>query len=537
MKKFKVQSVSKIIPLTLSVVIISVMMCLSIMAWNPPEQTPPGGNAKAPINVGDAPQGKLGNLGIGTASPGAKLDIADNGTAAGAQFLRIGDDAFLTDIDIAHTLGIYSQGDNTIASIKLGSNGGVISGRNNNIGIGTTEPSVKLDVRGDVRANSLLINGNGTLTNGSIYSDSNWGMLFTPKVAGNIAAFNFINFGGSSHLLTILNNGNVGIGTTTPGAKLDINGNAIARGELQSTMGSGLAQLRMVAGNYGAMLRNDGVNTYFLLTNSGDQYGAWNSLRPLYINNTSGNVSVGTKLCLGGVCCSTWEECMGGGGPFIPVGGCTATLPAGNKKIFVTSVTYDDYLVHTPNLQSTMVNADNACQARAAAAGLTGTYKALMYETACSQGTSNCNLINIARRPHDILPSAALWNGEKIGTTTNCEWHLVATDPSDMFSADASGNYLQNPIEFNELGQPTNVQVFTNFQPTGSGSYNTANTCFASNTCHYYWDGCYYGQSTSKNQNWAGTYSGHWNPGEVGQPSSCPAVCDTVKRALYCVEQ
>jgi hypothetical protein len=530
MKKFKVQSVSKIIPLTLSVVIISVMMCLSIMAWNPPEQTPPGGNAKAPINVGDAPQGKLGNLGIGTASPGAKLDIADNGTAAGAQFLRIGDDAFLTDIDIAHTLGIYSQGDNTIASIKLGSNGGVISGRNNNIGIGTTEPSVKLDVRGDVRANSLLINGNGTLTNGSIYSDSNWGMLFTPKVAGNIAAFNFINFGGSSHLLTILNNGNVGIGTTTPGAKLDINGNAIARGELQSTMGSGLAQLRMVAGNYGAMLRNDGVNTYFLLTNSGDQYGPWNGLRPLYINNTSGNVSVGTKLCLGGVCCSTWEECMGGGGPFIPAGGCTATLPAGNKKIFVTSTSYDDSTVHAANQTNHMANADNACQARAAAAGLTGTYKALMYETVLF-GTSSCNATTVLRQPYDILPAAALWNGERIGATANCEWRLVATSPSDMLDIDGDGNYLKNPIRCDEFGQPTSKQVFTNFQPTGSGTYNTANTCLAVDTCHYYTRGCYYGNSASKDVNWAGAYY-HWD-----SMGSCPAACSSTQRALYCVEQ
>ncbi len=508
---------AKALALSTGVLIFSVSASCLIFAWTAPNTTPPDPNAAAPINVSNTAQGKLGNLGIGTTSPGAKLDIADSGTAAGAQFLRVGDDTFLTDVDIAHTLGIYSQGDNTIASIKLGSNGGIISGRNNNIGIGTSSPDGTLYVaRGTANGGTAVFAGT---TNKSHF---NYSVDEDTYIRGGKA---------SSKVIINDNGGNVGIGTTTPGAKLDINGNTIARGELQSTMGSGLAQLRMVGGNYGAMLRNDGNNTYFLLTNSSDQYGSWNGLRPLYINNSTGNVSVGTKLCLGGVCCSTWEECMGGGGPFIPVGGCTATLPAGNKKIFVTSTTYDDYAVHAANQTNTMANADNACQTRAAAAGLSGTYKALIYETVL-YGTSSCNATTILRRPYDVLPAAALWNGEKIGTTSNCEWHLVATDPNDMFSVDASGNYLQNPIQFNELGQPTNAQVFTNFQPTGSGAYNMTNTCLAADTCGYSPTlGCFYGQSQSKNQNWAGAYS-PWN----GTPP-CTATCNTNQKALYCVEQ
>lgn len=48
-------------------------------------------------------------------------------------------------------------------------------------------------------------------------------------------------------------------------------------------------QFRMVHGNYGAFFRNDGANTYMpLLTNSGDPYGQWNGLRPLYFNNATG---------------------------------------------------------------------------------------------------------------------------------------------------------------------------------------------------------------------------------------------------------
>ena len=45
---------------------------------------------------------------------------------------------------------------------------------------------------------------------------------------------------------------------------------------------------RMVYGNYGAFWRQDGGNLYLMLTNSGDQYGSYNSLRPLAISLANG---------------------------------------------------------------------------------------------------------------------------------------------------------------------------------------------------------------------------------------------------------
>jgi hypothetical protein len=55
-------------------------------------------------------------------------------------------------------------------------------------------------------------------------------------------------------------------------------------------------QFRMVQGNYGAFFRNDGGNTFFLLTASGDQYGVWNGLRPWYVNNASGLMTMENGL-------------------------------------------------------------------------------------------------------------------------------------------------------------------------------------------------------------------------------------------------
>ncbi|MFE1685612.1 tail fiber protein, partial [Escherichia coli] len=49
-------------------------------------------------------------------------------------------------------------------------------------------------------------------------------------------------------------------------------------------------------GEYGALWRNDGAKTYLLLTNQGDVYGGWNTLRPFAIDNATGELVIGTKL-------------------------------------------------------------------------------------------------------------------------------------------------------------------------------------------------------------------------------------------------
>ncbi|KTH63151.1 tail fiber domain-containing protein [Enterobacter hormaechei] len=73
------------------------------------------------------------------------------------------------------------------------------------------------------------------------------------------------------------------------------------RGEVQvsSVKGDG-GQFRAVSGNFGFIIRNDGGNTYFLLTPSGNAYGGWNGLRPLTINNASGQMSVSNGLSVSG---------------------------------------------------------------------------------------------------------------------------------------------------------------------------------------------------------------------------------------------
>ena len=80
------------------------------------------------------------------------------------------------------------------------------------------------------------------------------------------------------------NSGNVGIGTNAPQSKLDVNG------EIRSTL-TGISNIRLVGNGYTSMLRNDGINTYLLLTNNNDINGSFNALRPFWVNNATGNIS------------------------------------------------------------------------------------------------------------------------------------------------------------------------------------------------------------------------------------------------------
>jgi hypothetical protein len=86
---------------------------------------------------------------------------------------------------------------------------------NGYVGIGTTAPSMLLDVNGAVKANSLtLVSGLSSYSTNNLYLRTN-----------------------GTDRITILNsNGYVGIGTTTPSAPLEVKGKAIVDGDLQVGM-------------------------------------------------------------------------------------------------------------------------------------------------------------------------------------------------------------------------------------------------------------------------------------------------------------
>ena len=66
-----------------------------------------------------------------------------------------------------------------------------------------------------------------------------------------------------------------------------------SNGELISTFANGI---RIVQKRYGFFIRNDGDNTWFMLTKPDFQFGTFGDYRPLRINNTDGAVYIATKL-------------------------------------------------------------------------------------------------------------------------------------------------------------------------------------------------------------------------------------------------
>jgi hypothetical protein len=179
-----------------------------------------------------------GRIGIGNITPGYTLDVTGNIhttttmyiDASNAAYLRGGDDHEWWDINVANTVGLYGTSNSAVGAIKLGSGGPTLYGASGNLGIGTTSPSGRLTTAESVNsgtANVLyLSNPSQTGTTAAslnfINADSTIKSSIIAAVYGN--DYMTFNVGSNTERMRINASGNVGIGTTSPGQALDVNG-------------------------------------------------------------------------------------------------------------------------------------------------------------------------------------------------------------------------------------------------------------------------------------------------------------------------
>jgi hypothetical protein len=114
-------------------------------------------------------------------------------------------------------------------SVKIGTSSTayhLVVSTTGNVGIGTTNPSEKLEVAGNIKVsggNSITVANPNTdlgLTINSNYASPNATRLLFGDGSG--WKLNISRKSDSADLLTFMDNGNVGIGTTSPDAKLDV---------------------------------------------------------------------------------------------------------------------------------------------------------------------------------------------------------------------------------------------------------------------------------------------------------------------------
>lgn len=84
---------------------------------------------------------------------------------------------------------------------------------------------------------------------------------------------------------TLTLGGKVVVTNTLTVGGMSVNGNIKNTGEIQSETTN---SFRLIHGDYGTFWRNDGRDLYLMLTDSGDQYGVYNSLRPLTVDLPTG---------------------------------------------------------------------------------------------------------------------------------------------------------------------------------------------------------------------------------------------------------
>ena len=221
----------------------------------------------------------LGNVGIGTTNPGAKLHVSGDG----AEFRLTGGTYTSATIYDGGTgdPGYFRAYYNGSIDAQVGANGTYFAATGGNVGIGTASPGAKLEVSGQIK-----ITG-GTPGAGKVLTSDASGLATWGTPSGSLpsgtSGQTLRNDGTGWVANSILfNNGtNVGIGTTGPGSKLHLTGST-----------GGATGLSFNSGTDNTWQIGTGVGT-LSTANSFQIYNQTQNIGVITFKN-DGNVGIGT---------------------------------------------------------------------------------------------------------------------------------------------------------------------------------------------------------------------------------------------------
>jgi hypothetical protein len=250
-----------------------------------------------------------GNVGIGTPTPGANLDIVSAnpnlrvGTTSGSPVITLdkasGNWGYLEFREGGASkwqAGVTTGNDYYILNWPS-SRYVFYANSAGNVGIGTTSPDERLHVVGNIR----MVDGNQA-AGYVLTSDAN-GVGTWQAAAGGIGGSGTTNYLSKFTGSTTLGNsvfyesgGRIGLGTTSPGADIDIvSTNPSLR--LGTASGSPVITLDKASGNWGYLeFREGGASKWQAGVTTGNDYYIlnWPSSRYVFYANSAGDVGIGT---------------------------------------------------------------------------------------------------------------------------------------------------------------------------------------------------------------------------------------------------
>jgi hypothetical protein len=249
-----------------------------------------------------------GNVGIGTTSPGSPLSVVGSYSSSD-EIIEIGGGTGIN-TDFKLKIGAVDQDYIWFQSVKPGDNyyDLVFNPTAGNVGIGTTSPGSKLEVKhtsntGDGAKRLLgLYNSGGALGEDAVleigHGSTRSAIITAHKMGtGNNHDLSFSTnavSAAATEKMRITSTGNVGIGTTSPGQKLDVRDGTITSRDSGNV---NYAELDRFAG---LTLKGNGAGAKYVSTPNTDALGFKTNNSERMRITSSGNVGIGVTSSISG---------------------------------------------------------------------------------------------------------------------------------------------------------------------------------------------------------------------------------------------